>query len=101
MKQAHLITVLGREIPVRSSSSAEKVRTIEAFVNDQIDQIRSRLTTADPQLLITLAMLNVTEAYLDLQASQPSGGMPTEERITQLMDRLDKALETPGLLRET
>lgn len=91
MTKAHLVTVLGREIPVRSSASEEKVREIEAFVNTRIDFIRTRLTTADPQLLVTLAFLNLAESYLELQSSQ-SGTGDLDTRLNSILERLDKAL---------
>jgi cell division protein ZapA len=91
MTKAHLVTVLGREIPVRSSAPEEKVREIEAFVNTRIEGIRSRMTTADPQLLVTLAFLNLAESYLDLQSRQNSSGI-LDTRLTSILERLDKAL---------
>jgi len=91
MTKAHLVTVLGREIPVRSSASEEKVREIEAFVNTRIETIRDRLTTADPQLLVTLAFLNLSEAYLELQSRQGNTNID-ETRLISILDRLDKAL---------
>ncbi len=91
MTKAHLVTVLGREIPVRSSAPEEKVREIEAFVNTRIEGIRSRMTAADPQLLITLAFLNLAESYLDLQSRQNSSGT-LDTRLTSMLERLDKAL---------
>ena len=91
MIKAHLVTVLGREIPVRSSAPEEKVREIEAFVNNRIEAIRERLTTADPQLLVTLALLNLSESYLELQGRQ-DGSSTLEARITSMLERLDRAL---------
>jgi len=91
MTKAHLVTVLGREIPVRSSASEEKVREIEAFVNTRIDLIRTRLTTADPQLLVTLAFLNLAESYLELQSRQSNTG-ELDTRLNSILDRLEKVL---------
>lgn len=95
MIKAHLVTVLGREIPVRSSASEEKVREVEAFVNTRIEAIRERLTTADPQLLVTLALLNLAESYLDLQRCQDSTNT-LETRITSMLERVDNALQPQG-----
>lgn len=100
MPKAHLITVLGREIPVRSAAPEEKVRQVETFVNERIEAIRSRLTAADPQLLVTLALLNLAESYLEQQATQPAA-VELDARLGRLLQRLDAALETPGLSRET
>ena len=100
MKTTHLVTVLGREIPVKSSAPEEKVRSVETFVNARIDEIRSRLTAADPQLLVILALLNLAESHLEQQSVQ-TGTAALDTRINNLLDRLDKALGTPGLFRET
>jgi cell division protein ZapA len=91
MKKTHLVTVLGREIPVKSSAPEEKVREVESFVNDRIGEIQSRLTAADPQLLVTLALLNLAESYMELHRTQ--GGAETiESRISLLLDRLEKTV---------
>lgn len=100
MTKAHLVTVLGREIPVRSAAPEEKVREIETFVNTRIDTIRARLTTADPQLLVTLVLLNLAESYLDLQAQQ-TGSKNLDAKVNSMLERLDTALGAPGLFRET
>lgn len=91
MKKTHLVTVLGREIPVKSSAPEEKVRQIESFVNDRIGEIQSRLTAADPQLIVTLALLNLAESYLELQ---PASGASesVENRLSRLLDRLEKVV---------
>lgn len=91
MVKAHLITVLGREIPVRNAASEEKVRQVEAFVNERIDALRARLTTADPQLLVTLALLNLAESYLELQGHQVAAEQ-LDQRLGRMLERLDKVL---------
>ncbi|WP_277057207.1 cell division protein ZapA [Trichlorobacter lovleyi] len=92
MIRGHLVTVLGREIPVRSAAPEEKVREVEAFVNERIEAIRARLTTADPQLLVTLALLNLSESYLELQHRQDGSGSTLETRLTSMLEQLDNAL---------
>lgn len=92
MIRGHLVTVLGREIPVRSAAPEEKVREVEAFVNERIETIRARLTTADPQLLVTLALLNLSESYLELQRRQDGSGSTLEARLTSMLEQLDHAL---------
>lgn len=91
MSKAHLVTVLGREIPVRNAASEEKVRLVEAFVNERIEALRTRLTTADPQLLVTLALLNLAEAHLDLQEYQVAAEQ-LDHQLGRMIERLDKAL---------
>lgn len=100
MKSTHLVTVLGREIPVRSSAPEEKVRAVETFVNVRIEEIRSSLTAADPQLVAIIALLNIAESYLEQQAALENRPL-LDARMHSLLDRLDKALGNSGLFRET
>ncbi len=69
MKTTHLVTVLGREISVRSSAPAEKVQAVETFVNERLSQIGGALKSGDAQLVLILALLNTTEELLELRAA--------------------------------
>jgi len=69
MKTTHLVTVLGREISVRSSAPAEKVQAVETFVNERLHQIGAALKSGDAQLVLTMALLNTTEELLELRAA--------------------------------
>ena len=89
MKKTHLVNVLGREIPVKSSSSEEKVREVEAFVNERLGEIQARLSTADPQLVASLALLNLAESYLDLK-SRSKELESIDKRVGSLLERLEK-----------
>lgn len=101
MTQTHLVTILGRAIPVKSSAPEAKVREIEGFVNGRIDEIRTKLTSADPQLLVMLALLNLAEQYLEQQQAQPARDPDLDRKVGRMLDRLDQALEANGLFRET
>lgn len=87
-KQAHLITVLGRTIPVRSAASETRVREIEQFVHKEVTAIQEHMTSADPQLLVTLALLNLAERYLGCQDSVRTG-QEIEQRIIGLVQKLE------------
>lgn len=91
MKQTHLVTILGREIPVKSSAPEAAVREVETFVNNRINEIRAKLTAADPQLVVTLAFLNLAEQYLSQQAGQAEATI-LDTRLQELLGRIDAAL---------
>lgn len=101
MKTTYQLTVLGREIPVRSSAPEERVRAVEDFVNSRLAELQSRLATADSQLVAILALLNLAEAYLDQQAAARPEAADLDARLHRLLERLETTLETPGLFRET
>ena len=64
MKTSHAVTVLGRELSVRSSAPEFKVRAVETFVNGKLQEIGSSLKNGDAQLVLSLALLNTAEELL-------------------------------------
>jgi cell division protein ZapA len=68
MKTSHAVTVLGRELSVRSSASGARVEAVEAFVNGKLQEIGSALKNGDAQLVLTLALLNTSEELLELRS---------------------------------
>jgi cell division protein ZapA len=90
LKTAHAVRVLGREISVRSSATAEKVQAVETFVNNRLQEIGSALKSGDAQLVLTLALLNTAEEMLDLRAAQTAEA-PIEGRMRGMIERLETA----------
>lgn len=68
MKKSHAVTVLGRELSVRSSASEAKVKAVETFVNGKLQEIGSALVSSDAQLVLILALLNTSEELLELRS---------------------------------
>lgn len=89
MKRNHLVSVLGREISVRSSAPDEKVREIEGFVNGRVREIGSALKSGDAQLVLTLALLNTAEELLELRAAGERGAS-LDDRLQGMIARLEK-----------
>ena len=73
MKKSHAVTVLGRELSVRSSASEAKVKAVEAFVNGKLQEIGSALRSGDAQLVLILALLNTSEELLELRSLNEQG----------------------------
>lgn len=90
MKTSHSVTVLGREISVRSSATATKVQQIESFVNTRLHEIGSSLKSGDAQLVLTLALLNITEELFDLQHKHQEDAS-LEVRLRGMLDKLESA----------
>ena len=91
MKQTHLVTILGREIPVKSSAPEAAVREVETFVNQRINEIRTKLAAADPQLVVTLALLNLAEQYLS-QQNDKTDVVALDGKLQEMLGRIDAAL---------
>ena len=90
MKTSHLVTVLGREISVRSSASAEKVYAVESFVNVRLQEIAAALKSGDVQLVLTLALLNTAEELLTLRNERESDAS-LDGRLQGIIEKLEKA----------
>jgi cell division protein ZapA len=88
LKSTHVVTVFGREISVRSSASAEKVKSVETFVNTRLQEIGSSLKSADAQLVLTLALLNTAEELLQLKSSDAESSA-LENRLQGMLDKLE------------
>jgi cell division protein ZapA len=90
MKRTHLVTVLGRELSVRSSAPAEKVQAVESFVNGKLQEIGAALKSGDAQLVLTLALLNTVEELLDLRTSRERD-TTLDVRLQGIIEKLEKA----------
>lgn len=88
MKTSHAVTILGRELSVRSSAPEEKVRAVEAFVNGRLQEIGSALKSGDAQLVLLLALLNTSEELLELR-SQRDKDAAVDDRIDSMIATLD------------
>ena len=87
MKKSHAVTVLGRELSVRSSASEAKVKAVEAFVNGKLQEIGGALSNGDAQLVLTLALLNASEELLELRSRREQESL-VDGRITAIIDAL-------------
>jgi len=90
LKATHSVTVLGREISVRTSASAAKVQQIETLINTKLQEIGAALKSGDAQLVLTLALLNTTEELLDLQKAREDDAA-LETRLRGMLDKLESA----------
>jgi cell division protein ZapA len=90
VKASHSVTVLGREISVRSTAPEAKVQEVEAFVNTRLQEIGSALKSGDAQLVLTLALLNTAEELLDLRKTHETDAS-LEDRLREMLYKLESA----------
>jgi len=90
MKTSHLVTVLGRELSVKSSAPAEKVQAVETFVNERLQQIGAALKSSDAQLVLMLALLNTTEELLDARTARTADSA-VDSRMQEMLHLLERA----------
>jgi len=90
MKTSHLVTVLGRELSVRSSAPAEKVHAVESFVNGRLQEIGAALKSGDVQLLLTLALLNISEELLTLRNEREIDAS-LDDKLQGVIEKLERA----------
>ena len=88
MKTSHAVTILGRELSVRSSAPEAKVKAVEAFVNGKLQDIGGALRSGDAQLILTLALLNTAEELLELR-SRREHDAGIDSRISTIIAALE------------
>lgn len=90
MKSSHQVTVLGRELSVRSSAPPEKVLAVETFVNERLNSITAALKNADTQMALILALLNTAEELLELKNRREEESV-LEDRLRNMLEKLESA----------
>lgn len=89
----HRIRILGRELHVRSTSSPERVRQIEEYINIRVKELELSTTCNDPVKIAILALLNITESYLDISSEMEGCGKADDERISRLLKHIEDSLK--------
>ena len=84
---------MGRELQVKSLASAESVREVEAFVNEKLAEVAASVKTADSQIITILTLMNIAESYLALVRESEEHRKQGSERISKLLNKLEKNLE--------
>ncbi len=93
MSSLHRIRVLGRELHVRSTSSPERVRQIEDYINNRVEELESAATCNDPVKIAILALLNITESYLEISSERENYGKEDDERIIRLLQHIEDSIK--------
>ncbi len=94
MKQAVQVTILGQQYTVKSEASAEEVKRVAAFVNDQISEVAAS-KAVDTLNTAVLALMNVAGAYLRLRDGEGRRSREMEKHLQGLLDRLERACPEP------
>lgn len=87
------ITVLGREISVKTAADEKMVRKVESFVNERIKHEKKADSSSDSFLAITLTLLNIAGDYLAVLDKQRKKQDAENDRVAALLQRLKSATE--------
>jgi cell division protein ZapA len=90
---SHRVKVLGRELQVRSTATAESVREVETFVNEKLKEVASSVNTSDTQIVAILALMNISESYLALLKGNDELTKEGNERISRLLGEVQRNLD--------
>jgi cell division protein ZapA len=88
----HRIKVLGRELQVRGTATPERVRKIEEYINRTVAELEASTKSNDSLGIAILALLNITEAFLELSADSENRGKTVDERITRMLRCIEDAV---------
>jgi cell division protein ZapA (FtsZ GTPase activity inhibitor) len=90
---SHRVKVLGRELQVRSTATADSVREVETFVNEKLKEVAASVNTSDTQIVAILALMNIAESYLALTKGHDDHLREGNERISRLLCEMQRNLE--------
>ncbi|TWJ13522.1 cell division protein ZapA [Geobacter argillaceus] len=91
MSGSHCIRILGRELQVRSSATPETVQEIEAFVNDTVARVESRVRGGDRLGVAILSLMTLAEEHLAVIKKQDRNKCNTEQ-VVELIRTIDEVL---------
>jgi cell division protein ZapA len=90
METRHHIRILGRELPVRSTASADDVRSVEEFVTSRIADAQVSSPRADALSVAILTLLNVAEEYLASCRREEERASRDGERVAAMVRTLEQ-----------
>lgn len=93
MKESVKVSLLGQEFHLKSDVSAEEVRRVAEFVEQQITLVTASGRTVDTMQAAILALFNVSASLLEGRPADGPQGIG-DEQIRQLADRIENALES-------
>ena len=86
------IELLGRKYTLRSQESENQVYRVVRFVEERLAEM-SGGKSVDTQDLTALALLNLAGQYLQLEDELKRCGAGDEEKIQQIVERLEGELD--------
>ncbi|QSV45673.1 cell division protein ZapA [Geobacter benzoatilyticus] len=93
VKASHRISVLGKEITVKSAASSEHVREVEALVNRTIAEAQASVpVVGDPNVPVIIALMNLAESCLSLSRELDECKHSGNAGIQHLIQRIDNTL---------
>lgn len=93
MSSSHRVRVLGRELQVRTTATAETVREIETFVNERLKEVSALSNTSDTQVIAILALMNIAESYLNLIRENDANRNEGSRRISRILCEVERNIK--------
>lgn len=88
MSHSVRVQVQGRYYNLRSQQSPEQVQGVAAFIEEQLAEI-AKVGSVDSQDALALTLLNLAGQYLKLRDSERRVDPVQEERLGQLLQKLE------------
>ncbi|MBD90047.1 MAG: hypothetical protein CL940_06905 [Deltaproteobacteria bacterium] len=87
--QQHQITVMGKQIRLRSDSDPERIQAVANYVNEKIDDLADGPKTGSAaQQVLLLAALNMADEIFEVRAQHDELRDRIREHSRSLLDRM-------------
>ncbi len=90
MSKRHTVSIMGREIPIRTEVASEQVREASLMVSHMVERVREGGSVRDPLQVALLAALNLAG---ELLVEREQGTEEVGDRLEALNRRLTEELE--------
>ena len=93
-KRAVVVNIGGKDFKIMGEVNEALLRTLGAYVDGKIKEIKDKTDTVDMQKLAVLAALNIAEELHNLrEENAPAANRETEAKLAELNSLLDEYLQ--------
>ncbi len=92
MSSSIRVTILGREYTLRSQGERDQIDRVVNFVETRLAEMES-VKSVDTRDVTVLTLLNLAGQYLQLLDKQNEQGSDHEQRLNQLVSKLEHVLD--------
>lgn len=84
----HQVTVMGRQVKIRSESDQDHIEAVARYLNEKIDGIMQGQTAAPSQQVLLLAALNIADEVFSARADHDALREKIRHHSRSLLERL-------------
>lgn len=89
------VEIFGNVYPVRGDGDAEALQSLARTVDEKMREVSEHIATKDPAKVAVLTALNLADQLARLKNELDGERTEVRDRITDLSEKLEQALQSP------